>query len=72
MSKLKFVDEAVRTTSTTGQRHNVTFCHKGHRQSPSYRDGDNNQHENKWYLDHAVPSGATKGSLKNTPEFKFD
>src|SRR5262245_45310263 len=39
---------------------------------PSYRDGDNNQHENKWYPDHAVPSGATKGSLKNTPEFKFD
>ena len=24
---------------------NVTFCYKDHRQSPSYRDNDNNQHE---------------------------
>jgi sporulation protein YlmC with PRC-barrel domain len=64
MSKLKFVDEPVRasdnnrgTTGTTNDR----------RDNSAARANDR-----KWYPDHAVLSGATKDSLKNMPEFKFD
>ena len=69
LSKLKFVDEPVRTTSTTGSSTTST---------PATRTTDNRPATttttttNKWYPDHAVLSGATKDSLKNTPEFKFD
>jgi len=69
LSKLKFVDEPVRTTSTTGS--STTSA-------PATRTTDNRPATttttttNKWYPDHAVLSGATKDSLKNTPEFKFD
>jgi sporulation protein YlmC with PRC-barrel domain len=71
MSKLKFVDEPVRTTSTTGSSTTSP---------PATRTSDNRPATgtttttttNKWYPDHAVLTGATKDSLKNTPEFKFD
>ena len=58
MSKLKFVDEPARTasTATTGSATKTAATTT----------------KNKWYPDHAVLSGATKDSLKNTPEFKFD
>ena len=60
MSKLKFVDEPVRTssttTSTTGSATTTT--------TPTTKS--------KWYPDHAVLSGATKDSLKNMAEFKYD
>jgi sporulation protein YlmC with PRC-barrel domain len=72
MSKLKFVDEPVRSASTTGSATTT---------SPSATKTTDNRPatgtattstKNKWYPDHAVMSGATKDSLKNTPEFKFD
>ena len=67
MDKLKFVDEPVRTASTTGTSTTT---------SPSSTNrpatATTTTTPNKWYPDHAVLSGATKDSLKNTPEFKFD
>jgi len=61
MNKLKFVDEPVRSsstgTSTTGSSSTT-------RTSSTTRD--------KCYPDHAVLNGATKDSLKNMAEFKYD
>src|SRR5690349_16181712 len=63
-TKLKFVDEPVRTsstsTSTTGSASNRPASKT---MSSTTKD--------KWYPDHAVLSGATKDSLKNMPEFKY-
>jgi sporulation protein YlmC with PRC-barrel domain len=67
MGKLKFVDEPAHTASTTTT---------GSATKPDNRPATTNTAatttKNKWYPDHAVLSGATKDSLKNTPEFKFD
>jgi sporulation protein YlmC with PRC-barrel domain len=68
MSKLKFVDESVRASDnnnrgTTGAGGATTT----NRDNSTARTNDR-----KWYPDHAVLSGATKDSLKNMPEFKFD
>lgn len=76
MSKLKFVDEPVRTsaTSTTssstttdtaaGQRTTTTT---GAPATTTVRATDR-----KWYPDHAVLSGVTKDQLKAMPQFKYD
>jgi sporulation protein YlmC with PRC-barrel domain len=60
MSKLKFVDEPVRTTSTTTST------------TGSATTTTTSTTKSKWYPDHAVLSGATKDSLKNMAEFKYD
>jgi sporulation protein YlmC with PRC-barrel domain len=61
MSKLKFVDEPIRTSSTTtGTTGSATT-------TPTASTTKNNG-----YPDHAVLSGATKDSLKNMSEFKYD
>jgi sporulation protein YlmC with PRC-barrel domain len=59
MSKLKFMDEPVRTSSntsssTTGASSNTTASN-----------------DKKWYPDHAVLSGASKDQLKNMPQFSY-
>jgi sporulation protein YlmC with PRC-barrel domain len=73
MSKLKFVDEAVRTTSTTGSATTTSpSATKTTDNRPATGTATTTSTKNKWYPDHAVMSGATKDSLKNTPEFKFD
>jgi sporulation protein YlmC with PRC-barrel domain len=64
MSKLKFVDEPVRTSSTT-----PTTTGAANRPATTTTTSAT---KNKWYPDHAILSGATKDSLKNMPEFKFD
>ena len=69
MSKLKFVDEPVRTSSaapggTTGSTAPAPANRPATATTPSTT--------NKWYPDHAVLSGATKDSLKGMPEFKYD
>jgi sporulation protein YlmC with PRC-barrel domain len=61
MSKLKFVDEPVRTSSSSASPGGTT----GSATTTSTT-------KNKWYPDHAVLSGATKDSLKGMPEFKYD
>jgi sporulation protein YlmC with PRC-barrel domain len=65
MSKLKFVDEPVRTSSTTSSTTGASPTNR-----PATTTTTNADH--KWYPDHAVLSGATKDSLKSMPQFKFD
>jgi sporulation protein YlmC with PRC-barrel domain len=62
MSKLKFVDEPVRTSSTTS-----TTSTTGSGTATTTKSNDK-----KWYPDHAVLSGATKDQLKSMPQFKYD
>jgi sporulation protein YlmC with PRC-barrel domain len=65
MSKLKFVDEPVRTSMTT-----TTTTTTGAANRPATTTTTSNDH--KWYPDHAVLAGATKDSLKSMPQFKYD
>jgi sporulation protein YlmC with PRC-barrel domain len=65
MSKLKFVDEPVRTSSTT-----TTTTTTGSANRPATTTTTSTDH--KWYPDHAILSGATKDSLKSMPQFKYD
>jgi sporulation protein YlmC with PRC-barrel domain len=65
MSKLKFVDEPVRTSSTT-----TTTTTGAANTRPATTTTTNDDH--KWYPDHAVLSGATKDSLKSMPQFKYN
>jgi sporulation protein YlmC with PRC-barrel domain len=65
MSKLKFVDEPVRTSTTT-----TTTTTTGAANRPATTTTTSNDH--KWYPDHAVLAGATKDSLKSMPQFKYD
>jgi sporulation protein YlmC with PRC-barrel domain len=72
MDKLKFVDEPVRTSSTssTGTTGSATTTRPTTGSTTASTASSSNSH--KWYPDHAVMSGATKDSLKNMPEFKYD
>jgi sporulation protein YlmC with PRC-barrel domain len=65
MSKLKFVDEPVRTSSTTTTK--TTTTGTGSAATTTSRSSDK-----KWYPDHAVLSGASKDQLKSMPQFKYD
>jgi sporulation protein YlmC with PRC-barrel domain len=64
MDQLKFVNEprrvASRAPATTGST--ATNMAPATTRAPS----------EKWYPDHAIMAGATKDSLKNQPEFKYD
>ena len=78
ISKLKFVDEPVRTSSTTtsttgpattGTANRPATTGTANRPAPTTTTTTT---KSKWYPDHAVLSGATKDSLKNMAEFKYD
>ena len=69
MDKLKFVDEPVKTSSTSSSS---TTGSAGGMSRPATSTSTSASSKSKWYPDHAVMSGATKESLKSTPEFKFD
>jgi len=71
LSKLKFVDEPVKTaatgtTSTTGAAPGSM-----NRPAPTAAPATVSNAK-KWYPDHAVLSGASKDQLKGMPEFKYD
>ena len=77
MSKLKFVDEPVRTSSTptsttgsatTGSANRPTTTTTNRPPTPTTTTTT----KSKWYPDHAVLSGATKDSLKNMTAFTYD
>lgn len=68
MDKLKFVNEPVRTSSTTPS--GTTGA--GTATRPATTTTASSSNANKWYPDHAVLSSATKDSLKNMPEFKYE
>lgn len=65
MSKLKFVDEPVRTSATT----TTTTTTTGAANRPVTTTTRANA---KWYPDHAILSGVTKDQLKSMPQFKYD
>jgi sporulation protein YlmC with PRC-barrel domain len=73
MSKLKFVDEPVRTgatdrPATTGAGDRPAT---GAGDRPAARDARAN--DRKWYPDHAVLMGAgNKDQVRNMPEFKYE
>ncbi|MGB9400149.1 MAG: PRC-barrel domain-containing protein, partial [Pseudolabrys sp.] len=69
MSKLKFVDEAVRTSSTTTTTTGSATPGAANRPATTTAASTT---KNKWYPDHAVLSGATKDSLKNMAAFTYD
>jgi sporulation protein YlmC with PRC-barrel domain len=71
MSKLKFVDEPVRTSSTTTSTTGSAATGTANRPAPATTTMTPTT-KSKWYPDHAVLSGATKDSLKNMAEFKYD
>ena len=73
LSKLKFVDEPVKTsaagsTSTTGA---APGGMTGGINRPATTTTMAASNEKKWYPDHAVLSGASKDQLKAMPEFKY-
>jgi sporulation protein YlmC with PRC-barrel domain len=67
MSKLKFVDEPVRTSSTTTTTTNTTT---GAANRPA-NTTTTTTNDHRWYPDHAILSGASKEQLKTMPQFKF-
>ena len=70
MSKLKFVNEPVRSSSTSTTGSPATT---GSANRPATATATTSATtKNKWYPDHAVLNGATKDSLKGMPEFKYD
>ena len=71
MSKLKFVDEPVRTSSTTTSTTGSAPTGTANRPATATTTTTATT-KSKWYPDHAVLSGATKDSLKNMAEFKYD
>ena len=77
MSKLKFVDEPVRTSSTTTSTVGSATTGAANRPATTTTSRPpttttTTTTKSKWYPDHAVLSGATKDSLKNMAEFKYD
>ena len=69
MSKLKFVDEPVRTSSTST---NTGTTGTNTRATTTTSSTASSANDRKWYPDHAILSGASKDQLKSMPQFKFD
>jgi sporulation protein YlmC with PRC-barrel domain len=77
MSKLKFVDEPVRTSSTTTSTVGSATTGTANRPATTTTNRPpttttTTTTKSKWYPDHAVLSGTTKDSLKNMVAFTYD
>jgi len=75
LDKLKFVDEPVKTSSTSSSGTTGSATGGGGMTRPATSpstSASTSSTKSKWYPDHAVLSGATKESLKSMAEFKFD
>ena len=71
LDKLRFVNEPVRTTvatNTTGTTPTTT----GTTTTTTTTTTTATTTERRWYPDHAVLAGATKDSVKNMAEFKYN
>src|SRR3954469_24472585 len=66
MDKLKWINEPVRTSSTTAAPANKSTVGEANRANRPQRAADE-----KWYPDHAV-FNATKDQLKAMPQFKYN
>jgi sporulation protein YlmC with PRC-barrel domain len=71
LSKLKFVDEPVRTSAAGGAT-TTTGAAPGGMNRPASTMSTSSSNDKKWYPDHAVMSGASKDQLKAMPEFKYN
>ena len=67
MSKLKFTNESVRTSSTTSTTTTGEATRPANTSATTTRST-----EKQWYPDHAVLSGASKEQLKSMPQFKYN
>jgi len=79
MSKLKFVDEPVRTSATTTTTSSTTRTDSpaGQRTTTTTTGAPagtttTRSADRRWYPDHAVLSGVNKDQLKAMPQFKYD
>jgi sporulation protein YlmC with PRC-barrel domain len=77
MSKLKFVDEPVRTSSAATTNANTTTGTGPVSTGPGQRvttatTTTARPNERMWYPDHAILSGASKDQLKSMPQFKYE
>ena len=70
MSRLKFVDEPVKTTSTSTTTSTTGAATATRPATTTTTTATSN--DRKWYPDHAVLSGVNKDQLKAMPEFKFN
>ena len=77
MSKLKFVDEPVRTSATTTTTTSTTTDTAAGQRTTTTTGAPagtttTRSAERRWYPDHAVLSGVNKDQLKAMPQFKYD
>jgi sporulation protein YlmC with PRC-barrel domain len=68
LSKLKFVDEPMRSSATS----TTTTTGAANSNRPAATTTTTTSTDKKWYPDHAVLSGVTKDQLKALPEFKYN
>jgi sporulation protein YlmC with PRC-barrel domain len=71
MDRLKWVNEAVRTSSTTPADKSTVGANNGATTDANKSDRPARAADEKWYPDHAVYN-ATKDQLKAMPQFKYN
>jgi hypothetical protein len=71
MDKLKWVNESVRTSSTTPTDKTTVGASNGSTTDANRSDRPARAADEKWYPDHAVYN-ATKDQLKAMPQFKYN
>jgi|ERR1700722_3121577 sporulation protein YlmC with PRC-barrel domain len=71
MDRLKWVNEAVRTSSTTPADKTTVGTNNGATNDANKSDRPARAADEKWYPDHAVYN-ATKDQLKAMPQFKYN
>jgi sporulation protein YlmC with PRC-barrel domain len=71
MDKLKWVNEAVRTSSTTPSDKTTVGANNGATTDANKSDRPARATDEKWYPDHVVYN-ATKDQLKAMPQFKYN
>jgi sporulation protein YlmC with PRC-barrel domain len=72
MSKLKFVNEPVRTSSTTTTTTTGAADRPVADRPATTTTTTSSSPSKQWYPDHAVLSGASKDELKKMQQFKYD
>ena len=70
MEKLKFVEEPLRSSTVPDANRPATTGAADQRADRATRE--TRRDRNDWYPDHAVLSGATKESVKNLTEFRYE
>jgi sporulation protein YlmC with PRC-barrel domain len=72
MTKLKFVDEPVRTSATATTTTTTTTTGAANRPANAPATATTARNDRKWYPDHAILSGVTKDQLKSMTQFKYE